>query len=192
MFLPGTGGYLMSRNRIVDAETVKVARAGRGLAASRRPGPDPDVYRDGLAASPRMRVVGAPGCRVFAGNPSIGAAENLPRGDGPVAVFAGTRAVKVASPRMGGINVKAAWKPRGTFAPVCEGSAGIAASGRWLRNGFARDRRIEVETGDHEEGVPCSWMAVGTDGRHDDVSVTPGASARRLPGSSRARGGVMT
>lgn len=171
----------MSRNRMIDADSVRTAGLEGRLAASMRLSPD----TCGFAASPRIRVVGAPVGRMCVGASSLGATENSPRGNGPVAVLAGTRAVFVSSVRTEGVGAKAAWESRGMWMTRCGRRAWNAAPSRCLRNGFARDRYIEIETGSPEEGAPCRWITIGTEGRHDNVPLAPGWSLRQIPESSR-------
>jgi hypothetical protein len=133
----------MSRDRIIDVDRTGAVVATRGLATSRHPRSDVRC----LAASPRIRVVGAPVRRTCVGDPPIGAAENSPRVDGLVAVSAGTHAVFVPSRPTEGIRVEAVWESRGMSVALCGRGAGSATPGRCRRKGFVCDRHIGVGTG---------------------------------------------
>jgi hypothetical protein len=179
----------MSRNRTTDADWARRTVGTCGLAASTRLGPDMCRY----AASPRIRVVGAPVCHALDSSPSIGATENFPRVEGPVVVLAGTHAADASSSGAEDISAKAVWESRGVLVTFGGRHAGNAAPGRCWRNGFVHSRHAEIETGDPEEGVPCSWTTVGIGRKHDDdVPLAPGAPLRRIPESSRIRGGTAS
>ncbi len=171
---------------MIDVDRAWVAEAMASPGASRHTSCD---ICD-LSASPRIRVVTAPRGRAVGGDPSIGASVNSPRGAGPVAVLAQTHAVFGASPRREGVDVKAEWESRGTWMALCGRRGRNAASGRQAKNGVARGRHTEIETGDPEEGVLCPWIAIGIDTMHDDVPLTPGSSLGRIPESSRTRAGA--
>jgi hypothetical protein len=145
---------------MIDVGRAGVAEVARGLATSRHPRP---VVR-GFLASPRIRVVGAPVSRAFAGDPSIGATENSPRGDGPAAVWAGTRAVFVSSSPTKGTRRKTVSVSRGMLVTQCGRREWNAAPGQCRRKGFACDHRVQMGTGVlRRESLVPGWPSAETE-----------------------------
>ncbi len=139
----------------------------------------------GTMASPRIWRVDAPVCSTVVDDPSIGATENFPRAEGGMALRVGTHAVLALHSDTEGACIDKADESMGTSVTLPGRHARKRAPGRCTdrgsTNGFAPDGGIETETRGPKEGIPCRWIAIGTDGMHD-VPSDSGIVDRTDPG----------
>lgn len=170
----------MLGTRTIDTGNARAAAVARGLAGAKCSVSGTNV----LAASPRIWEVGAPRCRLFAGDRSIGATESFPRRSGSTPAPQRIDAVVVSSPRMEDASIAGLWGPRGTSRSLRTRCTGRAALGRCSMKGLMHSDRIGFMTQGIVEGVPCAWVAIGADRMCDDVVRVPGMRREGLSRSS--------